>query len=36
MLRGQGINRAGDGIIRAGYGSKRSTENKDFKFCFIL
>ena len=29
MLAGKGINRARDGIIRAGYGSKRSV-NKNF------
>ena len=30
-----GINRAGDGIIRVGYGSKRYV-NKHFWFCLIL
>ena len=30
MLAGKGINRAGEGFIRAGYGSKRSSVKKDF------
>ena len=30
MLAGPELNRAGDGIIRAGYGSKGSSKNKDF------
>ena len=31
MLAGKGMNRAGEGIIRAGYGSKGSSiKNKDF------
>ena len=30
MLAGKGVKRAGDGIIRAVYGSKDSLENKDF------
>ena len=30
MLAAKGINRAGDEIIRAGYGSKRSSKNKNF------
>ena len=33
MLAGKGINRTGDGIIRAGYGS---LESKVFKFHLIL
>ena len=33
MLGGKGINRTGDGIIRAGYGS---LESKAFKFHLIL
>ena len=33
--QGRGINRAGDGIIRVGYGSKRYS-NKKFKFRLIL
>ena len=35
MLAGKGINRAGDGIIRTGYGSKRSVR-KNFEFCLML
>ena len=35
MLAGKGINRAGDGIIRTGYGSKRSV-SKNFEFCLML
>ena len=31
VLAGKGLNRAGEGIIRVGYGSKRSSiKNKDF------
>ena len=30
MLTAKGVNRAGDGLIRAGYESKRSLKNKDF------
>ena len=30
MLAAKGINRAGDEIIRAGYGSKGSSKNKNF------
>ena len=30
MLAGKRINRAGEGFIRAGYGSKRSSIKKDF------
>ena len=30
MLKGRGLNRAGYGIIRAAYRSKRSSENNDF------
>ena len=30
MLTGQEVDRAGDGIIRAGYESKGSLKNKDF------
>ena len=30
MLTGQGVNRAGDGIIRAGSGARESLINKDF------
>ena len=35
MLVGKEISRAGDGIIRAGYGSERPV-NKNFKFHLIL
>ena len=28
MLAGKGINRAGEGFIRAGYGSKRSSSKR--------
>ena len=35
MLVGKRINRAEDGITRAGYGSKRSV-NKIFKFCLMF
>ena len=30
MLAGKGINKAGEGFIRAGYGSKRSSIKKNF------
>ena len=30
MLAGKGINRARDGIVRTGYGSKGSSKNKNF------
>ena len=30
MLTGKGVNRAGDGIIRTGYGSTRTSNNKIF------
>ena len=30
MLVGKGINRAGEGFIRVGYGSKRSSIKKEF------
>ena len=30
MLAGKGINRAGEGFIRVGYGSKRSSIEKEF------
>ena len=30
MLAGKGVNIAGDGTIRAGYGSKGFSKNKDF------
>ena len=41
MLAGKGINRAEDGIIRAGYGSKgilikKSSKNKNFHFPSIF
>ena len=34
ILAGKGMNRAGEGSIRAGYGS--SFKNKDFSYCLIL
>ena len=36
MLTGRGVNRAGDGIIRAGYGAKESSINEDFWCCLIF
>ena len=35
MLPGEGINRAGDGIIKAGYGSKESSKNKYFNPPYV-
>ena len=32
MLKGRGLNRAGDGIIRTAYAFKRSSKNKYFWF----
>ena len=34
ILAGKGLNRAGEGFLRAGYGS--SIKNKDFQCHFIL
>ena len=36
MLTCKWINRTGEGIIKAGYGSRRSSKNKNFQFHPIL
>ena len=36
MLAGKGMNRAGKGKIRAGYGSEGSLIKKNFEFHLIL